>query len=97
MDTHTAVASAVYRKYVKETGDSRKTVVASTASPYKFARSVMEAIAGNQDGKDEFALIDEMSALSATPVPEAVEEIRSAPIRHNRECSPCLLYTSRCV
>ena len=88
MDTHTAVASAVYRKYVKETGDSRKTVVASTSSPYKFARCVMEAIAGNQDGKDEFALIDEMSALSATPVPEAVEEIRSAPIRHNRECSP---------
>ena len=86
MDTHTGVASAVYQKYVKETGDKAKTVIASTASPYKFSHSVMEAIAGPQEGKEEFALIDEMSAVSRTDVPKAVEEIRTAPIRHNREC-----------
>ncbi len=86
MDTHTGVASAVYQKYVKETGDKTKTVIASTASPYKFSHSVMEAIAGPQEGKEEFALIDEMSAVSGTDVPKAVEEIRTAPIRHNREC-----------
>lgn len=86
MDTHTGVASAVYQKYVKETGDTAKTVIASTASPYKFSHSVMEAIAGSQEGKEEFALIDEMSALSKTTIPKAVEEIRHAPIRHNREC-----------
>ena len=61
MDTHTSVASAVYQKYVKETGDRTKTVIVSTASPYKFSHSVMEAIAGTQEGKEEFALIDEMS------------------------------------
>ena len=44
MDTHTAVASRVYRKYVAETGDQTKTVIASTASPYKFTRSVMDAL-----------------------------------------------------
>ncbi len=44
VDTHTAVASAVYQKYVQETGDTRRTVIASTASPFKFTRSVMGAI-----------------------------------------------------
>lgn len=86
MDTHTGVASAVYKKYTEETNDRTKTVIASTASPYKFSHSVMEAIAKAGGGKEEFALIDEMSALSNTPVPRAIEEIRSAPIRHNREC-----------
>ena len=46
----------------------------------------MEAIAGPQAEEDEFALIDEMSRLSGTPIPQAVEEIRTAPIRHSREC-----------
>lgn len=86
MDTHTGVAAAVYQQYQKETGDQTKTVIASTASPYKFSRSVMEAIAGPQAEEDEFALIDEMSRLSGTPIPQAVEEIRTAPIRHSREC-----------
>ena len=60
IDTHTGVASCVYHNYVKETGDTKKTVIASTASPYKFSRSVMEAIFGSEEGKGEFELIDEM-------------------------------------
>lgn len=86
MDTHTGVASAVCRRYAAETGDQAKMVVASTASPYKFSRSVMEALKGRQEEADEFRLIDEMSALSGIPIPQAVEEIRSAPIRNSREC-----------
>ena len=86
MDTHTGVASAVCRRYAAETGDQAKMVVASTASPYKFSRSVMEALKGRQEEADEFRLIDEMSALSGIPIPQAVEEIRSAPIRHSRAC-----------
>ncbi len=86
MDTHTGVASAVYQKYVQETGDRLKAVIASTASPYKFAPSVMEAITGKKSEQEPFVLIDEMSALSKVPVPKAVDEIRSAPIRHSREC-----------
>ena len=54
IDTHTGVASCVYHNYVKETGDTKKTVIASTASPYKFSRSVMEAIFGSEEGKGEF-------------------------------------------
>jgi len=88
IDTHTGVASCVYRKYVKETKDERKTVIASTASPYKFSRSVMEAVFGSEEGKDEFRLIDEMEQASGVAIPAAIEEIRNAKIRHNRQCAP---------
>lgn len=88
IDTHTGVASCVYRNYVKETGDTKKTVIASTASPYKFSGSVMEAIFGKSEGKDEFVLIDEMAKASGVAIPQAIEEIRTAPIRHNRQCAP---------
>ncbi len=88
IDTHTGVASCVYRKYVKETGDTRKTVIASTASAYKFSGSVMEAIFGKDESKDEFAWIDAMEKASGVAIPAAIEEIRTAPIRHDRQCAP---------
>ena len=86
MDTHTGVASAVYGQYKEATGDNAKTVIASTASPYKFARSVMSAVFGAQPGMDEFAVIAEMSKTSGVPVPRAVEELRGAAVRHTTEC-----------
>ncbi len=86
MDTHTAVASAVYQDYKAKTGDIAKTVIASTASPYKFAESVMAAIDGKYKGMDDFALIDELSKVSGTKIPNAVEEIRSAAVLHDRVC-----------
>ena len=88
IDTHTGVAAAVYGQYRAESGDHTKTVIASTASPYKFSNSVMEAIAGSDSvrGRDEFEVVDALSSLSKVAVPKAVEEIRNAPIRHNTEC-----------
>ena len=84
IDTHTSVAASVYRKYVEETDDMTKTVIASTASPYKFTRSVMEAIDSEKyAAMGDFELVDELSAISKVPVPNAIEEIRSAEIRHN--------------
>ena len=90
IDTHTGVAAAAYEKYRRETGDETVTVIASTASPYKFAPSVMAAIQGPEavKGRDEFDVVEALSALSGVPVPQAVEEIRTAPIRHSRECRP---------
>ena len=84
IDTHTAVAAGVYDKYVKDTNDTTPTVIASTASPYKFTRSVMEALGADTDGKDDFALADELSALSGVKLPQAVETIRTASVLHNR-------------
>ena len=86
MDTHTAVAAAVCQKYRGDRGDDRKCLVASTASPYKFIHSVMSAIDEKYAAADEFSLIDELSRISGTEVPRAIEEIRNAEIRHCLEC-----------
>lgn len=86
IDTHTGVASAVYEAYKAETGDERKTVIASTASPYKFSGSVLEALEGAESKEDEFAVIDRLAQLSGMAIPQAVEEIRTASVRHNTEC-----------
>lgn len=88
IDTHTGVAAAVYEQYKAKTGDTTKTVIASTASPYKFSRSVMEAVLGKKEDADEFALIDEMERISGVKIPQAIEEIRDAKILHNRQCKP---------
>ena len=88
IDTHTGVAAAVYEQYKAKTGDTTKTVIASTASPYKFSRSVMEAVLGKKKDADEFALIDEMERISGVKIPQAIEEIRDAKILHNRQCKP---------
>ena len=88
IDTHTGVAAAVYEQYKAKTGDATKTVIASTASPYKFSRSVMEAVLGKKEDADEFALIDEMERISGVKIPQAIEEIRDAKILHNRQCKP---------
>ena len=86
MDTHTAVAAYVCKKYREESKDTKKCLVASTASPYKFARSVMTAINPAYDAMDEFQLIDELNKVSGFPIPNAIEEIRNAEIRHTTEC-----------
>jgi len=86
IDTHTAVAATVYQKYQQESGDVTKTVIASTASPYKFTRSVMNAIDTKYDVMDDFALVDELSKIGNVAVPQAIEEIRNADIRHNTVC-----------
>ena len=84
LDTHTAVAASVYEKYVRETGDTRKTVIASTASPFKFTRSVMNAIDEKYDSMGDFELVDELSRIGRLPIPRAIEEIRTAPVLHDR-------------
>ena len=86
MDTHTAVAAHVSRAYRDASKDQKKMLVASTASPYKFARSVMTAIDEKYDELEEFALIDELEKLSGVAIPNAIEEIRNAQIRHTKEC-----------
>ncbi len=88
IDTHTAVAAGVYGKYKADTKDEEtKTVIASTASPFKFTRSVMEAIdAGKYSDMSDFALVDELSKIANVSVPQAIEEIRTAPVLHDTVC-----------
>ncbi|MBR7107349.1 MAG: threonine synthase [Lentisphaeria bacterium] len=81
-DTHTAVAVNVYRKYAAETGDTTPVVIASTASPYKFAPAVLNAVGGNGEAKDGFAVMEELSALTGTPVPAPLAGLREAEVLH---------------
>ena len=79
LDTHTAVASVAYDKYVKDSGDKTPAVIASTAS-------VMNAIDPKYDVKSDFELVDELHRISGVAVPNAIEEIRTAPILHDTVC-----------
>ena len=87
IDTHTAVAAGVYGKYKKDTGDvDTKTVIASTASPFKFTRRVMDASDHKYDSMSDFELVDELSRIANVAVPQAIEEIRNAKVLHDTVC-----------
>lgn len=87
IDPHTAVAMSVMRAYRAETGDKRKCVVASTASPFKFGRAVASAL-GISDDADDFTLCERLSGLTGVPAPTAISELPTLPVRHRRECDP---------
>ncbi len=80
-DPHTAVASAVYRKYQAATGDATKTVIASTASPYKFPVVAVEAVTGKV-GLTDFEALAQLHDISGVAVPPAVDGLETAPVRH---------------
>jgi threonine synthase len=84
IDPHTAVAADVLRQYQQSSGDTTPAVVVSTASPYKFPRVVVESITGQQTTADDFALVDVLHEKSGLKVPQAVEELVGAKIRHKR-------------
>ena len=86
IDTHTAVAATVANEYRANTKDQTVMLVASTASPYKFTRSVMGAIDKKYESWTDFDLVDELSRLAKVAVPNAIEEIRTAPVLHNTVC-----------
>ncbi|HHV11205.1 MAG TPA: threonine synthase [Clostridiales bacterium] len=86
IDTHTAVAASVYDKYIKETGDTSKTVIVSTASPYKFANSVLGALKVGDIPEDDYAQAILLKEVSKIEIPEAVEELRTAPVLHKKVC-----------
>jgi len=80
-DPHTAVASAVYQKYRTATGDETTTVIASTASPYKFPVVAVEAVTG-QAGLSDFEALAKLHELSDVVVPPAVDGLENAQVRH---------------
>lgn len=87
IDTHTAVAAAVYNNYRKESGDDTVAVIASTASPYKFTGSVLAALEPkDRSGIGDFELVDELNRLSGVKIPATIGAVRNAPIRHNTVC-----------
>ena len=81
-DTHTAVAVKVYADYRKAAGDTTPCIIASTASPYKFATSVLSAIDTEAIPEDGFELLEKLSAVSGTPVPAPLSGLKSQEVLH---------------
>lgn len=82
-DTHTAVAVNVYNQYIEETGDTETPVIlASTASPYKFSKSVLEAIVPDEKlSDDEFAMVEELNNITKAEVPKPLAALKNSKIR----------------
>lgn len=86
IDTHTAVAYTVYKNYVKDTMDDRKTIIASTASPFKFSNSVLQALNVDIKDLDDFKAVDYLSKLSNIKVPKRIKELENKPVIHRISC-----------
>lgn len=83
MDTHTAVGKNVYDQYLFETGDKTKSVILSTASPYKFNRSVITALEGEQalENKTEFELLEYLNNKTNLDIPNSLGELKGKQVR----------------
>ena len=81
------MAASVSHTYQSASGDQVKMLIISTASPFKFTRSVMNAISPKYDSMTDLTLIDELSGLSGVKVPQAIEDIRSAKVLHTTICA----------
>ena len=86
LDPHSAVGYSVLQKYREETGDTTPAVLASTASPFKFNRAVLEAIGRDTSHKDEFSLLQELSSITEQVIPEKLAELRSLTEIHQGVC-----------
>jgi len=87
IDTHTAVAYAVYKKYLEKTNDTTKTVIVSTASPYKFTPDVMKSIDAKYTGINDFKLIKELSIITKGEIPQGIKDLETRPILHKTVCT----------
>ncbi len=89
-DPHTAVGINVYEKYVHATGDKTVTIAASTASPFKFNKSVVEAIFGDETPSymNEFELLEYLSEKTGNPIPEPLKGLDKKAVLHNSVCDP---------
>lgn len=81
VDTHTAVAYKVYNEYKKNTGDNTKTLIASTANPYKFGAAVFDALGGDGKGMDEFDIIESLEKMTNTVIPEPLAATKNKAVR----------------
>ena len=85
MDPHTAVAQCVYERYAEQTGDNAKTVLLSTANPYKFASDVLGAF--EAAGEDDFKNAARLKELTGAQIPKAMSELKGKPELHHDVCA----------
>jgi len=79
LDPHTAVAVKVYEDYLKESGDNTFTVIASTASPFKFANTVLKGIEEHALTEDEWANLRKLSEITGWKIPNGLQGLEDKP------------------
>ena len=85
-DTHTGVAIKVYNDYVKETGDLTETVIVSTASPYKFAADVLDAVSPNESNPTGVEAMEVLSKATDTVIPTPLRDLDKREVRFTDVC-----------
>ncbi len=95
-DTHTSVAINAYEQYASQTGDKRPVLIASTASPYKFAKSVLSAVSEEQ-GADEFDTVKLLSSITNTEIPAPIAALEDATVRFKDIYEKQDMYKAVCV
>ncbi|WP_055070673.1 threonine synthase [Clostridium massiliamazoniense] len=86
IDTHTAVAYDVYMKYVEESKDNSEYIIVSTASPFKFIRSILNALGTSTIGKSDFELVKDLSKQYSLTIPNGIKDLNKKEIKHNINC-----------
>ena len=85
IDTHTAVAVKVYNDYIAETGDKTKTIIASTANPYKFVFDVLKIFTDEKfDDEDVFSALKRLNAITGAPIPKNIAKLEGKDILHTK-------------
>ncbi len=93
IDPHTSVAVAVHEEYAAQTGDETKTIIASTASPFKFNGDVLTAILGSEEleDKDEFELLRLLSQRFSLTVPPSLGALEDKEVRFETVCAKSMM------
>lgn len=86
IDTHTAVAYSVFEKYTENTGDNSVTLIVSTASPFKFPKSINEALNFGSRNASDFELMQELAAKLGLSIPKCIKELEKKEIHHKTVC-----------
>lgn len=83
MDTHTAVAKVVHNKYIKETKDERQVLIASTASPYKFPRSICNALGMDVKDISDFEVVNKLFKETKIAIPVNLKDLDKKKVLHD--------------
>ncbi|WP_297632468.1 threonine synthase [uncultured Clostridium sp.] len=86
MDTHTGVAYVVHKKYIEETGDNKETLIVSTASPFKFPRSICTSLGIDVEFMDDFRVLKTLFRESKNEIPESLKTLENKKIMHTTAC-----------
>ncbi len=77
IDPHTAVATVVYKKFIQDTKSENFTLIAATASPYKFPKTICDALK-IEASNDDFSMVDSIVTITKDNKNKMIQDIKNA-------------------